>query len=250
MVQWDEVMIERVRVTATSGLRLRDSPRDGITLDVLPNKAELTLLGRETWLRVSSNGKVGFVLADYVEPLHDVRPAPVPVPPDPPVDPQIPQYSGAVDIIEYNPQGDVFRGAPLRIDAEFRPCIEYLGGLALHHGIKIFVTSSLREPLKPVANAIVKPAQYSNHHVGHGIDMNLVDGDRHIRSDELGDLERLRQVSPGAHSFLMEVSRLKHYLRWGGDFTDKDPVHIDNGLNVFHEQAYATKLHSLWGLVR
>lgn len=242
-------MNERVRVTATNGLRLRDSPRDGITLDVLPNKAELTLLGRETWLRVSRNGKVGFVLADYVEPMYGLQPAPAPIQvlvADPPV----PPYTTAVDIIEYHPQGDVFRGAPLRIDREFRPCIELLGGLALNHGIRIFVTSSLREPGKPVANAIVKPAQFSNHHVGHAIDMNLLDGDRLIRSDELGDLGALSNSSPRAHAFLMQVSGLKRYFRWGGEFTIKDPVHIDNGLNVFHAQAFAGKLRELWGISR
>jgi len=249
MVRWDEDMSEFVRVTANNGLRLRDSPRDGITLEVLPDKAELMLLGRETWLRVSRNGKVGFVLADHVEPMHAIQPALAPMP-APAVDPQVPPYTQAVDIIEYHPQGDVFRGSPLRIDKEFRPCIELLGGLALNHGIKIFVTSSLREPGKPVANAIVKPAQFSNHHVGHAIDMNLLDGDRLIRSDELGNPGVLGNSSPRAHAFLMEVRRLNRYFRWGGDFTIKDPVHIDNGLNVFHEQAFAGKLHALWGITR
>lgn len=250
MDPWDKAMNERVRVTATNGLRLRDSPRDGITLDVLPNKTELTLLGRETWLRVSRNGKVGFVLADYVEPIHEVDLPIRPIAPNPPIDPDVPSYTGAVDIFEYHPQGDVFRGAPLRIDREFQSCIDYLGGLALNHDIKIFITSSLREPGKPVANAIVSPAQYSNHHVGHGIDMNILDGDRLIRSDVLGNAEELARASPRAKAFLDEVRRLKRFFRWGGDFSNKDPVHIDNGLNVFHEKAYAGKLHALWGIKR
>jgi hypothetical protein len=40
----------------------------------------------------------------------------------------------------------------------------------------IFVTRSLRRPGQLVSGAIVQPAKFSNHHVGHGIDFNLIYG--------------------------------------------------------------------------
>lgn len=243
-------MSDRVRVTASNGLRLRDSPRDGLTLEVLPNQAELSLLGRETWLRVSHNGNVGFVLADYVEPMQDPAPAVQAAPDNLAQNPPLPNYTGTVAILDYTPRVDVFRGAPLRIDAEFAPCIEDLGHLAQIHQLQIFVTSSLREPGKPVANTVVKPAEFSNHHVGHAIDMNILADGRLLRSEDLRDLESLGGISPRAHAFIQAVRAQAGRYRWGGDFQQKDPVHIDNGLNVFHESVYVEKLQKLWGIAR
>jgi hypothetical protein len=38
------------------------------------------------------------------------------------------------------------------------------------------------------------------------------------------------------------VRARKGIYRWGGDFTKRDPVHIDNGLNVFLPKIYSAKL--------
>jgi len=231
-------MNDRVRVTATNGLRLRNSPRDGATIAVLPTGSEVELLGRETWLRVSVGGTIGFVLADFVEPLHGIA-APIADSAEPS------KYSGRVKIIDFHPENDVFRGSPLRIDDEFVPSIREIGRVALESGVKVFVTSSLREPKKPVANAIVVPAEYSNHHVGHAIDMNLLVGDRLLTSKELGEFGNLPAE---ARKFLESIVAQRSSFRWGGMFTNKDPVHIDNGLNVWHEKQYYAKLLTLWGI--
>lgn len=232
-------MTGRIRVTAENGLRLRDSPRDGITLEVLPKSAELELLGRETWLRVSHDGRIGFVLADYVENIGDSAP------PIPAALPPAPLYSNAVNIIDFRPNDDVFTGAPLRVDEEFVPCVREIGHFARTCQVRIFVNSSLREPGKPVPGAIVDPARFSNHHVGHAIDMNVLVGDRLLSSTELRDLAHL--PAPAAQ-FINAVRAKKGIYRWGGDFTKSDPVHIDNGLNVFMPKIYSAKLQKLWGL--
>jgi hypothetical protein len=237
-------MTERVRTTAVNGLRLRDSPRDGITLDVLQSGSELEVLGRETWLRVRHGGKTGFVLADFVEPTVGIAPR-APTATNDASEFRTPTYTGRVNIIEYHSTLDVFRGATIRADEEFVPCLDFLGKLAQRNQIRIFITSSLREPNKPVANAIVSPAQFSNHHVGHGIDMNILLDDRLISSGELANIEAL---PTGPQTFLRTLQKMNGQFRWGGDFSKVDPVHIDNGLNVFHGAAYAEKLQALWGM--
>lgn len=61
-----------VRTTARQGLRLRSSPLDGDTLLVLPQGTVLEVLANEDWLRVqSAEHGIGFVSAEYVEPVKD-----------------------------------------------------------------------------------------------------------------------------------------------------------------------------------
>src|SRR5262245_1734114 len=105
-------MAERGRITAVNGLRMRDSPRDGQTLEVIDAGQEIEVLGRETWLRVKYGSRTGFVLADYIEPLESI-----PTPGD-----------KVVDIIEY--RSSVFLGAPLRIDRSFAGQLSKLEKLA------------------------------------------------------------------------------------------------------------------------
>jgi len=231
-------MPEHVRVIARNGLRLRDSPRDGITLRVLGEGEKLEVLGRETWVRVKHGEQVGFVLADFIEPA--------------PVfngglggDVFEPLAKEIVEIIEF-PPSSVIGGAPLRIDREFRPAIEGIQELATAAKIVVWITSSLREPYKPVPGAIVAPAQFSNHHVGHGIDMNLVLGNRWFRSTELGNFSSLPDPIRG---FLDDV-QTKLNLRWGGTFSTPDPVHIDDGLNLRDRKKFDAKLAALWGVAR
>lgn len=61
-----------MRTTARQGLRLRSSPLDGDTLLVLPQGTVLEVLANEDWLRVqSAEHGIGFVSAEYVEPVKD-----------------------------------------------------------------------------------------------------------------------------------------------------------------------------------
>ena len=231
-------MAERVRVIAHQGLRLRDSPRDGTTLQVLGEGAELEVLGRETWVRVKYGTQVGFVLADYVEPATAATQGMG-------VGAFASDMTGRADIIEY-PLSATIQGSSIRIDREFKPALEGIEKLASSKKLTVWVTSSLREPYKPVSGAIVEPAQFSNHHVGHGIDMNLVLDGKWFRSVELKKFDTLPQP---IQEFLHEVqSGLK--LRWGGTFSTPDPVHIDDGLNLRDRKRFDAKLASLWGVAR
>lgn len=217
-------MSERGRVTASNGLRMRDSPRDGLTLDVIRAGQEVEVLGRETWLRVQYGNQTGFVLADHVEPA---EPAPRPL-------------DQIVEIVEV-PPSSVFQGAPLRVDRSFLDHVNAIKELAGDE-IRLIITSSLREPFKPVGNAVVPPAKFSNHHVGHAFDMNVLFGGQHLRSTQLAEFNALPQR---VKTFLDEIRKQK--LRWGGDFVRKDPVHIDDALNHRDPQLFQRKLRALWG---
>jgi hypothetical protein len=230
-------MTETVRVISKSGLRLRDSPRDGATVKVLPNNETVEVLGRETWLRVRHKGQIGFVLADHVEPasgsvtLDAVVPAAGAA-----------RYTGAVKIIRYT-AATVFRGEALMIDEEFLPDLRKIEVAAAKQELVVWITSSWREPKKPVNNAIVPAAQLSNHLVGHGIDMNLIHKGEFFNSAALMKATLPQEIT----DFFSEIRAKPHPLRWGIEFSPADPVHIDNGLNVFHQSVYRQKLEKLWG---
>jgi hypothetical protein len=229
-------MTETVRVISKSGLRLRDSPRDGATVKVLPNNERVEVLGRETWLRVRHGGQIGFVLADHVEPTSEaVTPAAG--------TPAAARYTGAVNIIRYTAD-TVFRGEALHVDEEFLPDLRRIEAAAGQRGLIVWITSSWREPKKPVNNAIVPAAQFSNHHVGHAIDMNLILRGRFFNS---AALKNLATLPPEITDFFREIREQPNPLRWGIDFSPADPVHIDNGLNIFQQSVFRDKLQKLWG---
>jgi len=209
---------------------MRDSPRDGLTLDVIATGQEVEVLGRETWLRVRHGSQTGFVLADYVEPV-----------------PQPTATAAPVDEIVRITQvhHEVLRGEPLRIDVAFEDAVTEVLKLAQFLRITLWITSSLREPYAPVTNTIVSPAKFSNHHVGHGFDMNVIFDGQHFRGQQLGQPSSLPPVVQG---FLSRVAGgLRFGLRWGGSFVPADPVHIDDGLNVRNQPLFDRKLRALWG---
>ncbi len=224
-------MPDRVRTNARRGLRLRESPHDGDTLAVLPSGTELTVLGEDTWLRVQdADGRIGFVSADYVEPTANHRSTQL----------DEPKADAKTGILTYT--GTAYRSEkPIRIHEDFRSVLVELGSVAEEHDLEIFVTSSLRRPGERVENAIVTPGKFSNHHVGHAIDMNLIHADTWYNSHRLADFDTLPSPVRG---FLEAV---RENYRWGGDFTPApDPVHIDDGLNREKPDAFMRKLRCIW----
>ncbi len=220
-------MHERGQVKARNGLRLRESPRDGQTLDVLPQGTEVEILGRETWLRVRVGRQVGFVLADHVDP-------------GPPATAGDGAAAAAAAIQRYS--GAPFSGEAIRANVDFVPALDRMAGYAAAHGIDIYVTSSLREPYAAIAGAIVEPARCSNHFVGHAIDLNLIHAGDWLHSNRLRDFASL---PTGAQAFLTDI-RNDAELRWGGDFQVEDPVHIEDGLNLRDPVGFRRKLERLW----
>lgn len=224
------------KTTAVKALRLRDSPRDGVTLKELPTGTRVEIMGEETWLRVKAEGMQGFVLSDYVELFGEE---------------ELPNTS-TVNIITYKDSRNIWLGEPLQVDQEFTIYLEIIEKLAIQNNLQIWVTSSLREPYKPVSDAIVDPARFSNHHIGHGIDINLISNKVNwYNSSRMLDIGT-GSSAPGdpydsnVYHFIKDL--LKHRpLRWGGEFTTPDPVHIDDGFNQNLKEDFNKKLFALWG---
>lgn len=124
-------------------------------------------------------------------------------------------------------EGSRFSGKPCRADVEFVSALEKINGYAEKADVYIHVTSSFRTTTN-VRGAIVKPATFSNHLAGHGIDMNLRYGNGKWANSKV--LAKYPNVPEPVKKFLKSIID-DPKLRWGGKFNTKDPVHIDDHLN-------------------
>jgi len=94
--------------------------------------------------------------------------------------------------------------------------------------IFIHLTSSFRTSSN-VAGAIVKPAMRSKNRAGHAIDMNVVcDHKQRLANSKVR--ARYPEVPEPVRRFIKSIID-DPGLRWGGDFSDRDPVHIYDHLN-------------------
>ena len=221
------------RTRSDNGLRLRNSPFDGDTLEILPDDTKLTAVDEQTWVKVITPlGKVGYVLKDYLEP-YKPRITPEKVVP----------FLFDNGIIQYRSRNDcITNEQPIRIHKDFEKSLLIMEEEAKNHELKLLVTSSLRSPLSPVGNAIVKPASVSNHHVGHAVDVNFMYkticyGSRAFKGST--------QIPDNITRFICAVC--KQGLRWGGHFGTPDFVHFDDKLNINDPEQYQRKLIQLHG---
>jgi hypothetical protein len=217
-------MSEMVMVRAANGLRLRSESPGGPVLTVLPNGTALQVLGRETWLRVRAGDREGYVMADFVESSTLVDAAPA-----------------AVATIEVYANSQ-FIGEPVRADEGFVAALDTLNDLARARAVRIHVTSSLRQPGQVLANTVVEPARSSNHLVGHAIDMNLRSSSGAFNSSLLRRANH-PNLPAEIRGFVEDVRAAG--LRWGGDFDQEDPVHIDDGLNVRDPDLWKRKFQAI-----
>lgn len=123
--------------------------------------------------------------------------------------------------------GSNFTGDEARVDSDFVASLNSVNSAAVDNDVMVHVTSSFRTSTA-VPGAIVTPAQMSNHMVGHAIDMNVEYGDKHA---QYCNSTCLAGTLPKAVQGFIDAVK-KAGLRWGGDFSDRDPVHIDDGLNL------------------
>jgi D-alanyl-D-alanine carboxypeptidase/Bacterial SH3 domain len=251
-------------IIARGGLPLRETPKTGAVIRSLRRNSSVEILEKETWLRVRTReGKQGFVLADFVETApEDLFP---PARPSSARARRSTRSRGAAvrtasvgtatsvaESIAAHPLSEIcdiriyrntrFIGAELLADIDFFPSLDLLNQFATACGLEILVTSSTREPGRKVDGAIVKPATRSNHLVGHAIDVNLKSGNRLFNSKAL-KRSNLPNLPSEIREFIGRV-RADGTLRWGGDFSAEDPVHIDDNLNGREPAIWDHKLAS------
>jgi hypothetical protein len=126
--------------------------------------------------------------------------------------------------------GSNFTGEQVVADVEFVPALEAINQHAADNDVNLLITDSFRPQGRAVKGAIVPPASRSNHLAGHGIDMNVMYGPGKTslcNSRCLG-----RRNPPAAVKTFIAAIRADANLRWGGDFSPRDPVHIDDNLNA------------------
>lgn len=213
-----------------SGLNLRAALKTGKVVKVLRRSSRVEILGEETWYRVRTrDGLEGYVFGDFIEKdVADVGVGP------PAVDPTSPSTGCVLESY----RNERFIGQPVTADVDFFPFLDRLAEFAARSTLKIFVTSSARDPGADVRGAIVKPATRSNHLVGHAIDMNLQsESGRFFNSKMLKELD----TQPQYVRRFIERIRKDPVLRWGGDFRTRDVVHIDDALNVRFPEVWDAK---------
>lgn len=219
-----------------SSLNLRRSLTTGRVAKRLRRNSRVEILGQQTWYRVRTrDGKEGFVLGDFIDADFHATVA----------DSEAPALEGtgpSAECVITPFHHERFVGKPLRADRDFVPFLERLAGFATSCDVRVHVTSSARDPHKNVHGAIVKPAKRSNHMVGHAIDMNLQSASGFFNSKAL---KKAKVASlPSEIRRFIQMVRRDDDLRWGGDFSKEDPVHIDDGLNLHHPEIWDSKLES------
>jgi len=122
-----------------------------------------------------------------------------------------------------------FVGDTVTADVGFVDSLTKINEHAVANNVEVYVTDSFRKAGEKVTGAIVKPAKMSNHLVGHAIDMNVKYGEN---KKQLCNSTCLKGRLPKGVSGFIKAIRDDPALRWGGDFGEIDPVHIDDGLNT------------------
>jgi len=160
------------------------------------------------------------------------RPQQSPAEPEPerqpaPAEPvEVPTPIGTIPLQVYT--NSRFMGSRLIAHVEFFPALDRINQYAEQADVKLLITSSFRRNAN-VAGAIVRPATMSNHMVGHAIDMNFKYGPGYTKACNSSCL--FRQPLPGPVQRFIDLVRQDNGLRWGGDFSTYDPVHIDDHYN-------------------
>ena len=128
------------------------------------------------------------------------------------------------------------RGRQILMHQDFFETAQRLDAYARKSGVKLLVVHSYRRPAAVLKDAKVRPGQRSDHLAGHALDINIRRGLRLYMFDDLKK-DALAGLPSAVQDFIRQV-RENDLLRWGGDFNDEDPVHIDEGLNIRDDQCW------------
>jgi len=97
------------------------------------------------------------------------------------------------------------------------------------------INQAFRRADVPPSGTVVAPARKSRHLVGHAVDLNIVDG----ATINTASMFLTKKATAAALAFIQAV-RIQGY-RWGGDFSNVDPVHFDDALDPESEDYTMTR---------
>ena len=137
-----------------------------------------------------------------------------------------------------------FRGRQILVHKRFLPHLKRIDSYAKKSRVKIKVVQSYRYEKKKIRKTVVEPAKWSNHLAGYAIDMNISYKNRGYSSKNLSK-SNCKNWPVALRDFIGAVRR-DGDLRWGGDFSTPDPVHIDCPLNRDSIQLWKQYKDSCW----
>ena len=145
--------------------------------------------------------------------------------------------AACTDLVSFSHPNIIGYSGTIRVHTNFRSYMNSLATLAVNCGAKVYVTSSFRAAGTSVTNTVVPPASYSNHNAGYAIDFNLGPASGTSITCNSSCLGGATSAMPTyAQCFTGGITGLG--LRWGQNFSVKDPVHIDfpvnNNLTIFN----------------
>ena len=104
----------------------------------------------------------------------------------------------------------------------FVATVTRLNTQAIAASVSLRINQSFRVQGLPPTGAVVPPATNSQHLIGHALDLNIVDGS----TVNTSAMFIAGSQSQGAKDFIKGVKQ--DGIRWGGDFSPKDPPHFDD----------------------
>lgn len=122
------------------------------------------------------------------------------------------------------------RGRQILIHKEFAPYLQKIDAYAQFHDVELIINQAYRVDGREVSRAIVEPGKLSNHLAGFAIDFNIESNGTIYFAHHL-KRKKLNNLPENVQNFINSIRNDKD-LRWGGDFSKDDPIHIDHPINV------------------
>ena len=116
------------------------------------------------------------------------------------------------------------RQSEVLVHEDFVDTMTLLDAEAKAANVKLRINQTFRVQNIPVKGAVVPPASKSQHLIGHAVDLNIVDG----ATVNLSSMFKTGKETAAAKVFVKAVK--KKGVRWGGDFSPKDPPHFDDSV--------------------
>lgn len=125
--------------------------------------------------------------------------------------------SSTFDVLDYPSPG----AQEMLVHQDFVAWVAAMDKTAEDQAVSLRVNQAFRVQGLPVSGAVVPPASSSQHLIGHAIDVNIVDGS----TVNTSAMFIAGTATAAAKAFVQAAKDLG--LRWGGDFSPKDPPHFD-----------------------
>lgn len=127
---------------------------------------------------------------------------------------------------------------PALISPNFKSSFDKFMQAAVDCNVKIYLTSSFRKADRAITGNIVTPADHSCHMVGHALDINMYLSDGSFCNSAC---MKASPINTDVKCFTTKVK--KSGLRWGNDFSTKDPVHFDDNLYLTNPTSWNTEFN-------